>query len=131
MIKRNAFQLNFPSFRGKFVAVVKLGVFALLMLMIASNVGHGSNLENVPQVQGAMERVHENNLDAHAYPAAKGMKINQNFEQDLKVALRAKFQTKAPVQVKAINFSSVNMIYAYLGIIGLVALIGIKKAFFH
>lgn len=126
-----ALRRHLASFKGQLVAAVKIGAFAMAMLMVASNAGHGSNLQDVPQVQDAIEQVQESNFDAYAYAEAKGMKIDQSFEQDLKVALKAKFQVKAPVQVKAINLNSFNMIYAYFGIIGLVALFGIKKAFFH
>lgn len=126
-----ALRLNFASFKKQVVAAVKIGAFAMAMLMVASSAGHGSNLNDVPQVIDVIEQVQQNNFDAHAYAAAKGMKIDQNFEQDLKVALKAKFQVKAPAQAKVINLSSFNMIYAYFGLIGLVALFGIKKAFFH
>lgn len=126
-----ALRLNFASFKKQVVAAVKIGAFAMAMLMVASNAGHGSNLNDVPQVIDVIEQVKQENFDAHAYAAAKGMKIDQNFEQDLKVALKAKFQVKAPAQAKVINLSSFNMIYAYFGLIGLVALFGIKKAFFH
>jgi hypothetical protein len=126
-----AIRFNFASFKRQAVVAVKIGAFSMAMLMVASSAGHGSNLNAVPQVIDVIEQVQQNNFDAHAYAAAKGMKIDQNFEQDLKVALKAKFQVKAPAQAKAINLSSFNMIYAYFGLIGLVALIGIKKAFFH
>jgi hypothetical protein len=131
MKKQISLRLQIASFQRQVVAAVKVGALAMAMLMVASGAGHGSSLNDVPQVKDAIEEVQEQNFDAYAYAASKGMKIDQNFEQDLKVALKAKFQVNAPAQAVAIKLNSFDMIYAYFGLIGLVALFGIKKAFFH
>ncbi len=124
-------RLQIAAFQKQVVAAVKIGAMAMAMLMVASGAGHGSNLNDVPQVKDAIEEVQQQNFDAYAYAEAKGMNIDKSFEQDLKVALKAKFQVKAPAQAVAIKLNSFDMIYAYFGLIGLVALFGIKKAFFH
>lgn len=126
-----ALRLHTASYQKQLAAALKVGTLAMAMLMVTSSVGLGSNLQDVPHVNDVIENAEAQNFDAYAYAEAKGMNIDKNFEQDLKVALKAKFQLQAPVQAKAIQLSSFNMIYAYFGLIGLVALFGIKKAFFH
>jgi len=130
MKNQMASNANFTSFQKHILSVLKIGALAMALLVVSFSAGHGSNLQNVPQVQEALEVAVEEKFDAHAYAAAKGMNIDRAFEQDLKVALQQKFQMKAPVQAKVINLSSFNVIYAYFGLIGLVAFFGVKKAFF-